>query len=80
MKFDPRFHSDAAEGIAEYLFHLNTLTDCALIDPEAPKILPSDENDADENALGELDFINYLSGLGMVGGTGIEPVTPTMST
>ncbi|MDE2072730.1 MAG: tyrosine-type recombinase/integrase [Alphaproteobacteria bacterium] len=78
--FDPRFLAEAAEGISEYLVHLNKLTDRDLLRPDTPNILPNEEIEPEDTAFDQLDFFNDFLSLGMVGGTGIEPVTPTMST
>jgi len=79
-KFDPRHLGAAKAAIEDYIRELDKLTNRDLVRPDTPKFLqthaakPSQEMPvAPKNLL----RIRHLS---MVGATGIEPVTPTMST
>jgi integrase len=77
MKFDKRYLANAKAAIEEYLVELNSLTKRDLLAPHTPKILPSASNARTQRQL-EIPFA--INEIRMVGATGIEPVTPTMST
>jgi len=73
-KFDKRFLAAAKTTIEEYLRDLNHLTNRDLLCTDTLKILSSQPKRADQkNQEKSFDFR-------VVGATGIEPVTPTMST
>ena len=72
-KFDKRFLQNAKAKIEEYLFDLNRLTNRDIRAPDTLKILSNQSRESGQ----EMPKTPYLP---MVGATGIEPVTPTMST
>jgi hypothetical protein len=79
IKNDPRHLQDAKEAIEEYLTNLNRLTDRNLLCPDTFKILLTDQShhNGQFSADDELAFL-YMD-LEVVGGIGIEPMTPSMS-
>jgi len=73
LKFDPRYLSNAKRVIEEYIRDLGKLTKRDLLAPDTLKILSNEGPDLEEgNEEFPFDFK-------VVGGTGIEPVAPTMS-
>jgi len=72
-KFDKRFLESAKLKIEDYLRDLNRLTDHDLLNADSLKILSNRLRESGQ----EMPKTPYLT---MVGATGIEPVTPTMST
>ena len=79
IKFDKRHLGEAKRLIEEYMAHLNGLTKRDLLRPDTPKILPKSSELAESAEAVDYHNRSNNSRLGVVGATGIEPVTPTMS-
>jgi integrase len=79
-KFDKRNLANAKMGIEQYLAELDKLTKRSLLQPDTLKIFST--SDSASGLCGPLDHGKSfeISMLKVVGATGIEPVTPTMST
>ena len=79
IKYDPRLLAEAKSAIEDYLGSLNRLTERELLRPHSFKILPSPPfvtaGDNGEDLISPLSFSRLI----VVGGTGIEPVAPSMS-
>ena len=72
-KFDKRYLASAVAAIEEYVRELNKFTTRDLLGIHSPKLLPSGPQKVVGKIRGSVLPIN------VVGATGIEPVTPTMS-
>jgi hypothetical protein len=79
IKNDPRHLADAKEAIEEYLTNLNRLTDRNLLRPDTSKILLTDQSARAGLFFGDKELALPCMKLKVVGGTGIEPVAPSMS-
>ena len=80
IKFDERCLANAKTAIGEYLHELNEVTECNVLGLHSSKILPKAEEEIAEFWNADLEIPSDFRELGMVGGTRIELVTPTMST
>jgi integrase len=78
IKFDRRYLAAAKGAIEEYVRGLNRLTKRDLLIP-ALNLLSKPPKSGPEPIVQNLDKSNIISELVVVGATGIEPVTPTMS-
>lgn len=80
IKNDPRHLEDAKQAIEEYLVALNRLTDRDLLRPETSKILLTDQSASSMTLANRAGLALPYMSLEVVGGIGIEPMAPTMST
>jgi len=79
-KFDKRYLENAKSAIEAYMRDLNKIAVCELLQPShSLKILSKPARIAKLPDSGSVEKLPQIRMVGMVGATGIEPVTPTMS-